>query len=70
VNFVKGNDDYRLDESMSKPEITEGINTMLECLLRNDKNGCNKCKECEKIDACCFLIDSVFAYKNIKRGKW
>jgi hypothetical protein len=66
---MKKNVNDKLDESISKSEITEGINEMLECLFSQEKNGSKKCKECEKIDACRFLMDSVFVYKNIKRNK-
>jgi hypothetical protein len=63
------NGDNRLGEPTYKPEVIKGINEMLECLLGQGKIDCKKCKECEKIDACCFLTDAVFVYKNIKRIK-
>ena len=64
---MKENDDNGLDESISNSEITEGINTLLECLLSKDEPSFKKCKECEKVDACCFLMDAVFVYKHQKR---
>jgi hypothetical protein len=66
---MKKNVDNGLDELISKSEVTEGINEMLECLLSQEIIGCKKCKACKKVDACCFLMDSVFVYKNIKRKK-
>jgi hypothetical protein len=66
---MKKNVDNRIDESISKSEVAEGINTMLECLLSQDKFSCKKCRECEKVDACCFLMESVFVYKHIKMNK-
>ena len=61
------NADNGLDESISNSEITEGINTLLECLLNKDQISCKKCKECEMVDACCFLMDAVFVYKYQER---
>jgi hypothetical protein len=65
--LMNENGDNGLDEPIYKSEVTEGINEMLECLLGQGKIGCKKCKECEKVDACCFLTDAVFVYRNIKR---
>ena len=61
------NVDNRLGESTNKLEVIKGINEMLECLLSERNSGCIKCKQCEKVDACCFLTDSVFVYKNISK---
>ncbi len=63
------NGGIRLDEPIYKSAVTKGINEMLECLLGQGDIGCNKCKECEKVDACCFLTDSVFVYRNINKIK-
>ena len=61
------NADNRLGEPTYKLEVIKGINEMLECLLGQGNNGCKKCKQCEKVDACCFLTDSVIVYKNISK---
>jgi hypothetical protein len=44
------------------------INTMLECLLSKDSN-CRSCKNCENVDACCFLMEAVVVSKHIKKSK-
>jgi hypothetical protein len=49
-----------LDRMFIKNKITKEINTMLECLLSKDEINCKKCKNCENVDACCFLMESVF----------
>jgi hypothetical protein len=45
----------------------ESIAMMLKCLLSKNERSYNKCKNCEKVDACCFLIKavSVCQYNNM-----
>ena len=62
---MKANEDNRSPKSIYQSEIAKGINEMLDCLLSQGDIGCKKCKQCEKVDACCFLTDSVFVYKNM-----
>ncbi len=64
---MKEHVDNTLDKSKSESKITAGINTMLECLLSENKTARNRCKVCEKIEACSYLIESIFAYENTKR---
>ncbi len=44
----------------------EAINSMLDCLL-NKESGCKNCKQCERVDACCFLTEAVFVSKQIMK---
>jgi hypothetical protein len=46
------------DKSMLKIRAKKEINTMLDCLLSKDSD-CNKCKDCERVDACCFLMEAM-----------
>ena len=45
----------------------EEINTMLDCLLSKD-SGCKNCKNCERVDACCFLMEAVVVSKHIRKN--
>jgi hypothetical protein len=47
--------------------VKEEICLMLDCLLHRNLK-CKDCKNCEKIDACCFLSEAVFIY-NYKEMK-
>ncbi len=51
------------NESVSKAKVTEGINEMLGCLLNKEQANCRKCKSCNKVDSCCFLMEAVFVYQ-------
>jgi hypothetical protein len=46
----------------------EEINKMLDCLLTRDSD-CKKCKNCESVDACCFLMEAVVVHKHIEKSK-
>ena len=50
-------------------KITEGINAMLECLLSKHETNCKKCKNCEEVDSCCFLMEAVFVYQYHEKRK-
>ncbi len=56
------------DKSIANIQAKEEINTMLDCLLNKDL-GCKNCKRCESVDVCCFLMEAVFVYKQIKKSK-
>jgi hypothetical protein len=45
--------------TINKTKIKDDIITMLDCLLNMDLD-CKNCKNCEKVDACCFLSEAVF----------
>jgi hypothetical protein len=52
-----------LNEMFIKANVTQTINTMLECLLSKlniGKINCENSTNCENVDACCFLMESVF----------
>jgi hypothetical protein len=66
---MKQHVDMETDEPKSRAMITEGINAMLKCLLSKDEMNCKKCKTCEKVDSCCFLMESVFVYQYHKKRK-
>jgi hypothetical protein len=57
-----------------KIKLKDSITVMLKCLLSKNERSNNKCKKCEKVDACCFLIKavSVCHYSNmrVKRGRY
>jgi hypothetical protein len=57
------------DKSMADKKVTESINLMLECLLNRDDKSCKKCNNCEKVDACCFLMESVVVSRYIEKSK-
>jgi hypothetical protein len=59
------------DKSFLNTKVTKAINTMLECLLSKGESNCRKCKNCNNVDACCFLMESVFVYQHsmIKKDK-
>ena len=46
----------------------EEINTMLDCLLSKD-SGCKNCKDCERVDVCCFLMEAVIVSQHIDKSK-
>jgi hypothetical protein len=46
----------------------ESIAMMLRCLLSKNERRYNKCKNCEKVDACCFLIKAVSVCHYNKMG--
>lgn len=50
-------------------EITEAVSVMLECLLSKDKMDCNKCKSCEDVDVCFFLMESVVVHRHKEMRK-
>lgn len=52
----------RRDKLIHKAEAREVINRMLDCLLSQEGMNRNNCKECENVDACCFLMDAVFVF--------
>jgi hypothetical protein len=53
--------------TINKTKVREEISTMLDCLLNRDLK-CKDCKNCEKVDACCFISEAVFVY-NYKEMK-
>jgi hypothetical protein len=53
--------------TLNKTNVTEAINSMLECLLAKADIDCRKCKYCEKVDACCFLMESVVVCQQIEK---
>ena len=57
------------DQSFFKARVNEAINTMLECLLNKDETNCNKCKNCENVDVCCYLMESVVVYNHRETKK-
>lgn len=60
----------KMISTINKTKTREEICRMLECLFSQDELNCKKCKNCEKVDACCFLSEAVFVYhykyKNTK----
>jgi hypothetical protein len=44
----------------------EKINMMLDCLLTKD-SGCKNCKDCESVDACCFLMEAVVVTQHLEK---
>ena len=44
----------------------EKINTMLDCLLSKDFE-CKNCKNCESVDACCFLMEAVVVTQHLEK---
>jgi hypothetical protein len=55
-----------MGNTLNKTSVTEAINSMLECLLEKENSDCKKCKNCERVDACCYLMESVVIYKHIE----
>jgi hypothetical protein len=53
---------------INETKVKEEISEMLDCLLERDFN-CKDCKNCEKIDACCFLSEAVFVYNFKEKRK-
>jgi hypothetical protein len=62
-------DNKKADKSMSDKRVAESINSMLECLLNRDDKSCKKCNNCEKVDACCFLMELVVVSRYIEKNK-
>jgi hypothetical protein len=58
-----------MGDTLNKANVTKAINTMLECLLEKADSDCKKCKNCEKVDACCFLMESVVVSQYIEKRK-
>ncbi len=52
----------------STNKTKETINSMLDCLLSKD-SSCRICKSCERVDACCFLMEAVFVSQQIDKTK-
>ncbi|MHA2010157.1 MAG: hypothetical protein ACW980_22810 [Promethearchaeota archaeon] len=46
-------------DTISRTKVKEEISMMLHCLLNRDDLNCENCKNCEKVDACCFLSEAV-----------
>ena len=63
------NDNKKTDKSMADKKVAESINSMLECLLKREDRSCRKCNNCEKVDACCFLMESVAVSRYIEKNK-
>lgn len=58
-----------MKDTLNKTKIKEEISTILDCLLNKDDLNCKNCKDCEKIDACCFLSEVVFVINYKERKK-
>ncbi len=56
------------DSSIPNIQTKIEINSMLNCLL-NKELGCKNCKTCESVDVCCFLMEAVVVYKQMKKSK-
>jgi len=56
-----------MGDTLNKTHVTEAINLMLKCLLEKTDIDCKKCKNCERVDACCFLMESVVVSQHIKK---
>jgi hypothetical protein len=63
------NGDSGIGKSAFRIEAIEAISVMLECLLNKDKMKCKKCKSCEEVDVCCFLMESVIVYQHKEMRK-
>jgi hypothetical protein len=57
-----------MNNTINRTKVKEELSTMLECILNKDTVNCN-CKQCEKIDACCFLAEAVFVCNYKERKK-
>jgi hypothetical protein len=57
-------------DRLNKIKARSEIYKMLECVFSKDKIDCKKCKNCENVDACCFLTEaiSVYHYKEMNKG--
>jgi hypothetical protein len=58
-----------INDAVSKKEIVQSINSMLECILSKGKLNCNKCKNCYYVDSCCFLMDAVYVCRHREANK-
>jgi hypothetical protein len=47
-------------DTIKRTKTREEICIILDCLLNQEEMNCKKCKDCEKIDACCFLSEAIF----------
>jgi hypothetical protein len=50
----------RMIDTTDKIKAREEICNILDCLLNQEEINCKKCKDCEKLDACCFLSEAIF----------
>jgi hypothetical protein len=53
-------------DTIKRTKTKEEMLKMLECLFSQDKIDCKKCKNCEKVDSCCFLSEALFVYNYQK----
>ena len=65
-NSTMGGD---MTDYVHKEKTKDKINEMLECLLDKDVMNCKMCKKCSSVDACCFLMDSVFVVHYMESRK-
>ncbi len=63
------NGDSGIEQSAFKIEAVEAMSGMLKCLLNKEEVNCKKCKNCEDVDVCCFLMESVIVYKHKEMRK-
>jgi hypothetical protein len=56
-------------DTINRSKTREEILKMLECLFSQDELDCKKCKNCEKVDSCCFLSEAVFVYNYQEKNK-
>jgi hypothetical protein len=47
-------------DTINRTKTREEICNILDCLLNQEEINCKKCKDCEKVDACCFLSEAIF----------
>jgi hypothetical protein len=58
-----------LEKILFEANVTKAINTMLQCLLSEDETNCKKCKNCKNVDACYYLMESVFVCRRNTRKR-
>jgi hypothetical protein len=56
----------KVDDSEFRSKANKAINKMLNCLLTDHKRPC---KGCNDVNACTFLTEAVFVYRNQLMGK-
>jgi hypothetical protein len=56
-------------DTIDRTKAREEICNMLDCLFSQDEIDCKKCKDCEKVDSCCFLSEAVFVYHYKEKNK-
>jgi len=56
-------------EQIDKTQVKTKIDRMLKCLFGQREANCKLCKNCEDVDACCFIMDAVYICHRQERNK-